>query len=112
MHAPFAPRSRRSRAGAASRWGEIALVDSAQALVTGTHHEGRAFQDDAPVRPRGGHQSAGAAIDLVDVVDDGGAVDQGLVVFEDQGRNPAERIDDAAVAVFRSTLPGAASVSP
>ena len=70
----------------------IALVGGVQALVASTHHQRRHAQDGAPVGAGRRRQRPPAAVDLVEMVDDGGAVDQGLAIVEDQGRNAAQRI--------------------
>src|SRR5215213_3901380 len=73
----------------------IALVGGVQALVAGAHHQRRHAQHGAPVGAGRRRQRAFVADDLVEVVDDGGAVDQGLAIVEDQGRDAAQRIGGA-----------------
>ena len=70
----------------------IALVGGVQALVAGAHHQRRHAQHGAPLGARRWRQRPLAADDLVEMVDDGGAVDQGLAIVENQGRNAAQGI--------------------
>jgi hypothetical protein len=70
----------------------IALVRGVQALVAGAHHQRRDAQHGAPLGAGRRRQRLLVADNLVEMVDDGGAVDQGIAIVEDQGGDAAQGI--------------------
>ncbi len=78
----------------------VAVVRRLQGLVAGAHHDRRDLEHRAPVGPRGRGKWPIAAMDLVEMVDDGAAVDQRLAIVEHQGRDAAERIGRAHLLAF------------
>jgi hypothetical protein len=70
----------------------VALVGGVQAFVAGAHHERGDLQHGTAIGARRRRERAIAAIGLVEMVDDGGAVDQYLAVVEHQRRDAAEGI--------------------
>jgi len=63
-----------------------------QALVAGAHHQRRHAQHGAPVGAGRRRRRLLAADAFVETVDDGGAVDHGFAIVEDERRDAPQRI--------------------
>ena len=75
----------------------VALVSRGEPFVTGSHHQRGDPEHGPPVGSCRRREGAIAAMNLIEVIDDGAAVDQSFAVIEDQCRNPAKGIAAAHV---------------
>jgi hypothetical protein len=76
-----------------SSWVRRALVDHGAGLVDAAGGQGDDAQGGPPLAAGGRQEAALGRDPRVEVVEDGGAVDDHLAVVEDERRDAAERID-------------------